>query len=155
MVSQAAKERRYPDPMRTAWDYRLDIPENIFSALIPLSIRRFGFLSKLSLGKDSGWRKPIVFIICCCVTNYPKTQGLKNSYFYLITVVWVRNSDKDKWSSPSAPGSIGWHQLLRGTEVSWKFQDVTDTCLAPQGLLVTTRLLGLPGSVLVPSTSSP
>lgn len=82
----------------------LDIPENIFSALIPSSVRRFGFLSKLSLGKDSGWRKPIVFIICCCLTNYPKTQGHKNSYFYLITIVWVRNSDEDKRTSPSAPG---------------------------------------------------
>ena len=105
--------------MRTAWDYRLDIPENIFSALIPLSVRRFGFLSNLSLGKDGGWRKPIVFIICCCLTNYPKTQGLKNSYFYLITIVWVRNSDEDKRTSPSALGSTGWHQLLRDTESNW------------------------------------
>ena len=139
--------------MRTAWDYRLDIPENIFSALIPLSIRRFGFLSNLSLGKDGGWRKPIVFIICCCLTNYPKTQRLKNSYFYLITIVWVRNSDEDKRTSPSALGSTGWHQLLRDTESNWAGSSRMLQTHAwhlraswwPRGWL------GLPCCVLVPS----
>lgn len=91
----------------------LDIPENIFSALILLFIRLFGFLSKLSLGKDGGWCEPIVFIIYCCVTNYPKTQGLKNSYFYLLIIVWVRNSDRDKQSSLSALGSTGWSGAQR------------------------------------------
>lgn len=92
------------------------ILKNTVSALILPFTNRIGFLSKLFLGEDGWWYEPIVFVIYCCATNYPKTWRLKNTNFYLSLIPWVRNSEKDRQSSSSALCSISWGQLLSGIQ---------------------------------------
>ena len=81
------------DPMKNSLGKGgLDVLENHFLCPDSLIHQVIWFPSKLSLGEDSGWCESIVFIIYYSVTSYPKTQGLKNSYSELLTIVCVKNS---------------------------------------------------------------
>lgn len=61
------------------------------------------------------WAKCLYYLLY--VINNLKTHAPTSSYFYLLTIPWVRNSDMDKPSS-SSPCSIDWVQLLSGCQGS-------------------------------------
>lgn len=66
------------------------------------------------LGKERG----TVLVLCCCMTNFPKTQGLNTANMVVSVFLWVRSLGRlsSGWVAGSwaAPSGQGWGWSLSG-----------------------------------------